>query len=383
MVISMKKLFTLILLWSAALLSAGSELMLIDFEDPRQAKSFEGLQGNANSMTHIDDPALVISGKGTGKIFMPTGGQGENRWPRLLYRFPKHLRNWDSFDELRFDYTNPTPEYDRLTMSVLDQDAISYPFYGAKLDKKKGEIVWQLPEAIRGKEIRAIRFVIGDSPVERIVYIDNIRLTTSEESFQKKCAEFMRRIMRETTVDQWQNAGMAKEREDLIATVRAITDSKEDLLKRAEKLQQISAKYEELKIKMWQILCQKNVDELLRSGPKIGDAIAKLENMQELLKDADKRLETINSTRQGINLQEQRLQQLSKSVDSKFDDLKAITRSEIEKNPSVDGKHVTPAQRSSVRTLKRQGWTTAEIAKQLKLSQMEVELILEVPSDEL
>ena len=128
---------------------------------------------------------------------------------------------------------------------------------------------------------------------------------------------------------------------------------------------------------------QKNVDELLRSGPKIGDAIAKLENMQELLKDADKRLETINSTRQGINLQEQRLQQLSKSVDSKFDDLKAITRSEIEKNPSVDGKHVTPAQRSSVRTLKRQGWTTAEIAKQLKLSQMEVELILEVPSDEL
>ena len=128
---------------------------------------------------------------------------------------------------------------------------------------------------------------------------------------------------------------------------------------------------------------QKNVDELLKSGPKIGDAIAKLENMQDLLKDADKRLDVINSTRQGINLQEQRLQELSKSVDSKFDDLKAITRSEIEKNPSVDGKHVTPSQRSSVRTLKRQGWTVAEIAKQLKLSQMEVELILEVPSDDL
>ena len=139
MVMSMKKLFTLILLWSAVLLSAGSELMLIDFEDPKQAKSFEGLKGNANSMTHIDDPALVISGKGTGKIFMPIGGKGESRWPRLLYRFPKHLRNWDSFDELRFDYTNPTPEYDRLTMSVLDQDAISYPFYGANWIRKKGK----------------------------------------------------------------------------------------------------------------------------------------------------------------------------------------------------------------------------------------------------
>ena len=267
MVMSMKKLFTLILLWSAALLSAGSELMLIDFEDPKQAKSFEGLKGNANSMTHIDDPALVISGKGTGKIFMPIGGKGESRWPRLLYRFPKHLRNWDSFDELRFDYTNPTPEYDRLTMSVLDQNAISYPFYGAKLDKKKGEIVWHLPEAIRGKEIRAIRFVIGDSPVERIIYIDNIRLTTSEESFRKKCAEFMRRMQRETSIAQWQKAGMAKERTALFDSVRNIADSKDDLLKRAEKLQEISAKYEELKIRMWQILCQKNIDDFNRKYP--------------------------------------------------------------------------------------------------------------------
>ncbi|MBE6390161.1 MAG: DUF4091 domain-containing protein [Lentisphaerae bacterium] len=260
----MKRFFYLLSILTVIPLHANSELMLLDFEDPRQAKSFEGLKGNANSMTHVDDPALVISGKGSGKIFMPTGGQGEHRWPRLTFRFPRHLYNWDSFDELRFDYVNPTPEYDRLTMSLLDQDAVSYPFYGAKLDKKKGEVVWQLPEAIRGKEIRAVRFVIGDSPVERIVYIDNIRLTASEESFQKKCAEFMRRVMRETSVEQWQQAGMSKEREALIFMVQTVTDSKNDLLKRAGKLQEFVAKYEDLKIRMWQTLCRKNIEEFNR-----------------------------------------------------------------------------------------------------------------------
>lgn len=126
---------------------------------------------------------------------------------------------------------------------------------------------------------------------------------------------------------------------------------------------------------------QHNVDELLKHGPKIGEAVAKLNSLQEILSDTESRLDSINSARQGVGRIEQRLQEMNNEVDGKFKLLQSIAKADIAKNPAKPDSHITPQEREQVKQLKRQGWTVAEIAKSLKRTQNEIELLLELPSD--
>ena len=125
---------------------------------------------------------------------------------------------------------------------------------------------------------------------------------------------------------------------------------------------------------------QKNVDELLRNGPKVSEAVKRLDSLHEILLDAERKMEEINSARQGIGRSEQRLQELSRNIDSKFDLLKTLAQKNIEKN-GVKGKTIVPQHHEQVRSLHRQGWTNNEIASTLKLTPGEVELILEIPPE--
>ncbi|MBQ5907624.1 MAG: hypothetical protein IIW80_06155, partial [Treponema sp.] len=124
---------------------------------------------------------------------------------------------------------------------------------------------------------------------------------------------------------------------------------------------------------------QNNVDELLKNSPKIGDAVNKLNSLHDILDSTDDRIEQINSARSGISKAEQRLYSLDSEIKKRFDALKEI--SEIESNSSDGGEstRVTPAKKDLVRSLKREGWSPAEIAKRVRISESEVALILELP----
>ena len=93
----------------------------------------------------------------------------------------------------------------------------------------------------------------------------------------------------------------------------------------------------------------------------------------------DDRIEQINSARSGISKAEQRLYSLDSEIKKRFDALKEL--SEIESNSSDGGEstRVTPAKKDLVRSLKREGWSPAEIAKRVRISESEVALILELP----
>jgi chromosome segregation ATPase len=124
---------------------------------------------------------------------------------------------------------------------------------------------------------------------------------------------------------------------------------------------------------------QNNVDELLKNGPKIGDAVSHISSLQSVLEETDKRIETINSARQGIGRSEERLNQLSSDIDSKFKLLGQLTKQDLEKHPSKGSDHISPQERESIKALKRQGWSVSEIARSMKRTETEIELILEMP----
>ena len=55
-----------------------------------------------------------------------------------------------------------------------------------------------------------------------------------------------------------------------------------------------------------------------------------------------------------------------------------MTKQELAKSPNKKSGDVNPQTNEMVRTLKREGWTIPEIAKQLKLTENEVDLILQL-----
>ena len=172
---------------------------------------------------------------------------------------------------------------------------------------------------------------------------------------------------------------LEQKQEVIDRVMKDVNTSFENLKNLEDRLKVCSSKAETLPDEIRDV--QRNVDELLKNGPKIGEAAQRLSSLQDLLKDAETRMEEINSTRQGIGRSEQRLLELSKEVDSKFEQLAILTREDVAKNPPADNSHITPQQRDLVRQLRRQGWGINEIAKSLKRTPAEIELILELPNE--
>lgn len=124
---------------------------------------------------------------------------------------------------------------------------------------------------------------------------------------------------------------------------------------------------------------QANVDKILQNGPKISDAIGRLENLDSLISETDSRLDALNSVQSGLKKTELNLQSMNRDIDNKYNVLKNITQKEMAGKPAPKNQALNPQTNESVRQLKRQGWTNAEIADKLNLSEIEVDLILQLP----
>ncbi|MBQ0167134.1 MAG: hypothetical protein KBT02_08510 [Treponema sp.] len=121
---------------------------------------------------------------------------------------------------------------------------------------------------------------------------------------------------------------------------------------------------------------QGNVSRLLEAGPKIGDAVKKLSSLDAIIKNAENHIADLTSKNEWLARTEGRLQEISKGADSQLQLLKSITS-------RADNADVSPAGappiavRENVITLAHKGWSATQISNALKLSQSEVELILD------
>jgi DNA-directed RNA polymerase specialized sigma24 family protein len=86
----------------------------------------------------------------------------------------------------------------------------------------------------------------------------------------------------------------------------------------------------------------------------------------------------INSAKNGITKTMGDLARVQEEADKKLELVRAVSTDDAKKVKS-SGDVLSPKVREMVRTLKRQGWNKKEIASKLKMSEGEVELILEIP----
>ena len=124
---------------------------------------------------------------------------------------------------------------------------------------------------------------------------------------------------------------------------------------------------------------QENVDRILKSGPKITEAASKLQNLDNVITEAEKRIDNITATNTGIKEAQLRLEQFGKDVDNKFKVLHDITKNEVSKSKPTPDKGIPPQMKEAIRSLKREGWTNEELAKRFNRTVTEIDLLLDLP----
>ena len=168
-------------------------------------------------------------------------------------------------------------------------------------------------------------------------------------------------------------------KDEVINRIKADVDTQFDKLKNLETLlincdRQAESLPKEIKD------VQDKVNKILDNGPKISEAVGRLDKLDLLISDTEKKITTLESLDSGFKQTEMNLQALSRDVDNKYRVLHDMTKQDL-KTHNVPQGYTNPRQRDMVRQLKMQGWSIPEIAARLEMTENEVDLILQLPRD--
>jgi chromosome segregation ATPase len=122
-----------------------------------------------------------------------------------------------------------------------------------------------------------------------------------------------------------------------------------------------------------------SIEELAAASEKAREAEEKLITLDTGLSAIEARIEKMQVAREWLARAETRFEELNREAQEELKLLEAVLKDESKKS-GASGKGAPPtAVRENVIRLARQGWGPEEIARTLKISRGEVEMILEVP----
>jgi DNA repair exonuclease SbcCD ATPase subunit len=121
---------------------------------------------------------------------------------------------------------------------------------------------------------------------------------------------------------------------------------------------------------------KRGVDELTAGREKVDEAVEKLAGLDSVIADAEKRVAELQKAREWLARAETRLEEIDRKAQEQLKLLSSILKDE-EGGKKTRGAPPSSAQ-DTVRKLARQGWNVDEIARAVKISRGEVELILEL-----
>lgn len=250
----MKK-FAIILLGAVASLLPGAEdsLMLFDFENPRQTKRFVTLKDNANKVTFNTNPEYVASGKGSALFYVPKAGSGEHKWPRARVGIKDPaLQDWSLYDNLQITFFNPSKTTRRVTVSIRTEKGKGQSSYHVPVPHGKKVFIMPLNDVVKEEKVVLLSFVCTAPPEEQTLYMDDIKLTVSDESVAVAIEAVKKRIIRESAAVFWENAGMTNIRNGFFQELEKLAQSKERPLDRSRQTVELLKNYLAAKKVMWQ-----------------------------------------------------------------------------------------------------------------------------------
>lgn len=119
-----------------------------------------------------------------------------------------------------------------------------------------------------------------------------------------------------------------------------------------------------------------SVDELAAGKPRLDEAVEKLDSLDGIIKDTEKRIAESQKAREWLARAETRLEEVNRQAQEQLKLLSTLLK---EEGADKKGRGAPPnSVQETVRKLARQGWSADEIARAVKISRGEVELILEL-----
>ena len=121
------------------------------------------------------------------------------------------------------------------------------------------------------------------------------------------------------------------------------------------------------------------MDALDKGRDRVDQAVSRLSELDKNLDETEKRIEKVQKAREWLARTETRLEELNKQAQDQLKLLGTLLKQEAGSSKKEPGAPSLSAQ-ETVRKLAHQGWKVEEIARAVKLSRGEVELILELSS---
>jgi len=122
-----------------------------------------------------------------------------------------------------------------------------------------------------------------------------------------------------------------------------------------------------------------SIEKLAGESDKAREALDRVEVLENILEEIEGRIDSMQRARQWIADAETRLEELNKDAKIQARAIEAVAKGKKSPSPVELGEGLpTPQKKENVIALARQGWKVDEIAKAMKISRGEVELILEM-----
>jgi chromosome segregation ATPase len=216
----------------------------------------------------------------------------------------------------------------------------------------------RLLQTSRSVENKLTQVLNTDDALENL----QIQIRRLEEALKETEEKYQRIERRKQTLDETSN-GIAR-------NFQALQDSEITIRQNREELNQLLTEMQSIR---------NDITALSGDGERARVAAEKLSSLDGSLLVIEKRIAQMETAREWIARTETRLTELNKEIQDKFKLIETIV--ENKSPPPMSGKGAPSSNmRDNVIKLTRMGWSVQQIAKNLKLSEGEVELIRELAS---
>jgi DNA repair exonuclease SbcCD ATPase subunit len=217
----------------------------------------------------------------------------------------------------------------------------------------------RLLQTSRSVENKLAQVLNTDDTLENL----QVQIRRLEEALKETEEKYQRIERRKQTLDETTN-GIARNFQSLQDSEIAIRQIKEELDQLLTEMQNI----------------RNDITTLSGDGERARVAAEKLNSLDGSLLGIEKRIAQMQTAREWVARTETRLGELNKEIQDKFKLIETILDNNKSPSPIRDKGAPSLSIRENVVKLTRQGWSVKEIAKNLKLAEGEVELILELDS---
>lgn len=302
---------------------------------------------------------------------------------RRIKEFIAQTKLFEKTDELKLELERKIEDF-HSDLDSLDQrrsEAAELEAQFAKIKRLEDEVNAKMTRFLSERH----RIEVMEADFKRLIQtaqaVDEklVQVTASDDTLQALQAQ-LRRLEDAVKDAEEKYQRLEKKNQILDATNEGIDRNFQALRDTESTLKQYNGEIQKIQSALEAI--RPAIDTLAKDRDRAMEAADRLGDLDKIMTDLETRIEQMQKAREWLARTETRLEELSKQAQDQVKLMGTLLKEEGKKGMAKDRGAPPIGVRETVVKLAHQGWTVDEIARTVKLSRGEVELILEIaPKD--